>query len=67
MNDSIVTVDQAPQSSVEIETLAKGGVKVTVKIYDVDANAGKARAIRIYRETLAAFEPTIDTNIDAHD
>ena len=62
MESNIVTVDQTPQSSVEIETLAKGGVKVTVKIYDVDADAGKARAIRIYRETLAE----LGQNVDAH-
>jgi hypothetical protein len=52
---AVVMTDPAPQSSVEIETLAKGGVKATVKVYAHSVEAAKCVAQETYNEIMAAY------------
>jgi hypothetical protein len=45
----------APQSSVELETTAKGTVKITVKTYGATTEEAAATAQRVYDEIFAKY------------
>jgi len=45
-----------PKATVEIETMAKGAPKVTVRVDDDDPNAAAAMAFKVYVETVLALE-----------
>jgi hypothetical protein len=50
-----VQQDPAPQSSVEIETMAKGAPKVTVKVYDANPWQARQTAMQMYDDTVNAY------------
>lgn len=48
---SLYTVKQGAESSVEISQTAKGEHRVNVKVYHADPDLAAEAAIRIYKET----------------
>lgn len=54
-DSAVALTDPAPQSSVEIETMAKGLPKIKVKVYDSNPEKALALASNLYEDANARY------------
>jgi hypothetical protein len=57
MQETTITPNPAPQSSVELAQTAKGATTVTVKVYAATPDEAATLAARVYDELTARYAP----------